>query len=126
MILRKRFVVLVVVVFCLLQWGVRAVVIHFSEERVMMVSRIYHVVSTFFRDCRREVRCGLREVSIHYFAHGGSTGVRFASMEFVADLHDGHTWFYDKWLDQNYGAPIGILAYPVAARTVVRSQLTDL
>jgi carboxyl-terminal processing protease len=48
-------------------------------------------------------------------------------MEFVADLHDGHTWFYDKWLDQNHGAPIGILAYPVAGKwTVVRSQLNAI
>jgi len=50
-----------------------------------------------------------------------------ASMEFVAGLHDGHSWFYDNWLDRTYGQPIGFLAYPLAGKwTVVRSVLPSM
>jgi hypothetical protein len=45
-------------------------------------------------------------------------------MEFVARLHDGHSWFYDNWLDQTTAQPNGFIAYPLAGKwTVVRSNL---
>jgi carboxyl-terminal processing protease len=48
-------------------------------------------------------------------------------MEFIADLHDGHSWFYDNWLDQNYGQPVGFIAYPVSGKwAVIRSRLDSL
>ena len=127
--LRKRFVVLVVVVPCVFCSGVFAQSSSISvEERVMMASRIYHVVSTFFPGLSQEKFDAAYEKYLSTILRTGDRrAFDLASMEFVADLHDGHTWFYDKWLDQNYGAPIGILAYPVAGKwTVVRSQLDSI
>jgi carboxyl-terminal processing protease len=98
------------------------------EERVMMASRIYHVVSTFFPGLSQDKFDAAYQ---KYLSTSLRTEDRrafdLASMEFVADLHDGHSWFYDKWLDENYGASIGILAYPLAGRwTVVRSQVESI
>jgi len=50
-----------------------------------------------------------------------------ASMALVAGLHDGHTWFYDDWLDKNYGSPVGFVAYPLDGKwVVVRTELASL
>jgi carboxyl-terminal processing protease len=99
-----------------------------SEERVMMASRIYHVVSTFFPGLSQDKFDAAYEKYLTTILRAEDRrAFDLASMEFVADLHDGHSWFYDKWLDENYGAPIGILAYPVAGKwTVVRSQLATI
>jgi len=99
-----------------------------QEDRVMMASRIYHVISTFFPGLSQDM---FDTAYARYLSTILRTEDRkafdLASMEFVADLHDGHSWFYDHWLDQNDGAPIGILAYPVAGKwTVVRSQLSSI
>lgn len=48
-------------------------------------------------------------------------------MQFVAGLHDGHTWFYDNWLDRNYGQPVGFIAYPIDGKwIVIRSALSGV
>lgn len=98
------------------------------EDRVMMASRIYHVISTFFPGLSQEKFDTAYERYLSTILRAEDRkAFDLASMEFVADLHDGHSWFYDKWLDQNYGAPIGILAYPVAGKwTVVRSQISSM
>ena len=50
-----------------------------------------------------------------------------ASMEFVAGLHDGHSWFYDSWLDRTYAQPVGFLAYPMVGQwTIVQSHITQV
>src|SRR5580765_5225394 len=81
------------------------------QERVMTASHIYHVISTFFpglsqdkfdSDYQQYLAVILRSESRKDFD--------LASMEFVANLHDGHSWFYDKWLDSSYGQAVGFLA----------------
>jgi len=98
------------------------------EERVMMASQIYHVISTFFpgisqekfdTDYKQYLQAMLRSDDRREFD--------LASMALVADLHDGHSWFYDNWLDHAYGQPIGILAYPLGGKwTVIRSALDSI
>jgi len=97
-------------------------------DRVMMASRIYHVISTFFPGLSQEKFDAAYERYISIILRTEDRkAFDLASMEFVADLHDGHSWFYDTWLDQNDGEPIGILAYPIAGKwTVVRSQLSSI
>jgi carboxyl-terminal processing protease len=98
------------------------------QERVMMASQIYHVISTFFpgisqdkfdTDYKRYLDVITRSDDRREFD--------LASMALVADLHDGHSWFYDNWLDRTYGQPIGILAYPIGGKwTVIRSALDSV
>jgi carboxyl-terminal processing protease len=98
------------------------------EDRVMMASRIYHVISTFFPELSQDkFDTAYQSYLSTILRTEDRKAFDLASMEFVADLHDGHSWFYDTWLDQNGGAPIGFLAYPVAGTwTVVRSQLSSV
>jgi carboxyl-terminal processing protease len=45
-------------------------------------------------------------------------------MALVAGLHDGHSFFYDSWLAQNYGQAIGLTVYALDGNwVVVRSGL---
>jgi carboxyl-terminal processing protease len=98
------------------------------QERVTMATQIYHIVSLFFP--------GLSQQSFdasyqHYLAVALHTEDRrefdLASMALVAELHDGHSWFTDRWLDRTFGQPIGFLAYPLAGRwTVVQSRLEKI
>jgi carboxyl-terminal processing protease len=98
------------------------------EDRAMMASRIYHIVSTFFPGLTQSKFDAAYAEYLH--AVLGSADRRefdLASMKLIAGLHDGHTWFYDRWLDKNYGQPTGFLAYPLAGKwTVVRSALDSL
>lgn len=95
------------------------------EERVRMATQVYHIISTFFPGLSKEkfdsdydeyLRAILRSDDRREFD--------LASMEFVARLRDGHSWFYDNWLDQTTAQPNGFIAYPLAGEwTVVRSNL---
>ncbi|HZS97549.1 MAG TPA: S41 family peptidase [Terriglobales bacterium] len=130
MIQRTRLVAFVVSVLCVFCCGLfaQSSTSISLQERVMMTSRIYHVVSTFFPGLSQDKFDAAYEKYLSTILRTEDRrAFDLASMEFVADLHDGHTWFYDKWLDQNHGAPIGILAYPVSGKwTVVRSQLDSI
>jgi len=98
------------------------------QQRVVMASQIYHIVSTFFPGLSQEKFDAAYE---QYLATILGTDDRrafdLASMEFIADLHDGHSWFYDNWLDKTYGQPVGFIAYPLQGKwTVVRSLLESI
>lgn len=98
------------------------------EDRAMMASQIYHIISTFFPGLSQEKFDGAYKQYLAVVLRSDDRrAFDLASMEFVADLHDGHSWFYDNWLDQTYGQPIGLMAYPLGGRwTVIRSQLASL
>ena len=93
-----------------------------------MASRIYHVVSTFFPGLSQERFDADYEQYLGTIVNSGDRReFDLASMKLIADLHDGHSWFYDNWLDQTYGQPIGFLAYPLSTKwTVVRSLLDSI
>jgi carboxyl-terminal processing protease len=98
------------------------------QERLLMASRIYHVVSTFFPGLSQEKFDADYELYLGtIFRSDDRREFDLASMKLIADLHDGHSWFYDNWLDHSYGQPIGFLAYPLGTKwTVVRSQLDSI
>ncbi len=97
-------------------------------ERVMMASQIYHTVSTFFPGLSQEkFDAAYKQYLSTILPNDDRRAFDLASMAFVADLHDGHSWFYDNWLDQAYGQPIGFVAYPLANKwTVIRSSLSSV
>jgi len=97
-------------------------------DRIMMASQIYQVISTFFPGLSQQ------QFDANYKQYLGAilhTEDRrefdLASMALVAELHDGHSWFYDRWLDETSGSPIGFMAYPLEGKwTVVRTQLSSV
>jgi len=98
------------------------------QDRVLMASQIYHLISTFFPGLSQEKFDAAYKQYLASILHTEDRReFDLASMEFVADLHDGHSWFYDNWLDQTHGQPIGLMAYPLAGKwTVVRSFLDSI
>jgi carboxyl-terminal processing protease len=99
------------------------------SDRVMTASKIYQQISTFYPDLSQ------KQFDHDYEAYlaeilGPSVDRRsfdLASMALVASLHDGHSWFYDDWLDKTYGGPVGFAAYPLDGKwVVVRSELSSL
>src|SRR6516164_4711937 len=95
------------------------------EDRVRMATQIYHIVSTFFPGLSTEKFDSDYAVYLRTILHSDDRReFDLASMELVATLHDGHSWFYDNWLDQTTAQPNGFVAYPLAGKwTVVRSNL---
>ena len=98
------------------------------QERVIMASQIYHVISTFFPNLSQEKFDADYKQYVDAAIHAADRReFDLASMEFVAALHDGHTWFSDRWLDRTYGQPVGFLAYPLAGKwTIVQSRIAQV
>lgn len=99
------------------------------RDRAMTASKIYQQVTTFFPDLsQKQFDLDYKEYLTQIL--GPSDDRRdfdLASMALIATLHDGHTWFSDNWLDQNYGQPVGFRAYPWEGRwVVVRSARSSI
>src|SRR5215470_4913663 len=98
------------------------------EDRVVLASRIYRLVSASFPELVQEQ---FDTAYAAYVARVVKTSDRrdfdLATMQLIADLHDGHTWFYDRWLDDRDGQPVGFVAYPLEGKwTVLRSAIDAL
>jgi carboxyl-terminal processing protease len=98
------------------------------QERAFMAAQIYNVISTFFPGLAQDkFDAAYKRYLDMVLRSDDHREFDLNSMALVADLHDGHSWFYDNWLDHKYGQPIGILAYPLAGKwTVVRSALASV
>jgi carboxyl-terminal processing protease len=98
------------------------------EERLLFASRIYRVVSTFFPHLSQAAFDARYAAYLSRIINAQDRrDFDLISMEFVATLHDGHTWFDDQWLEKRYGQPVGFNAYPIDGKwTVVRSAIDAL
>ena len=98
------------------------------EDRVRMATQIYHIISTFFPGLSQEKFDADYAEYLRTILHSDDRRTfDLASMEFVARLHDGHSWFYDNWFDQTTAQPNGFIAYPIEGKwTVVRSNLDSV
>ena len=93
------------------------------ERRVLLASRIYGQVTRFFPELSPERFDAAHAAYVGRIVRAeGRRELTLASMELLASLGDGHTWFSDRCLDRSGGA-VGFIAHPIAGRwTVVRSQ----
>jgi carboxyl-terminal processing protease len=98
------------------------------EDRARMATQIYHIISTFFPGLSQQKFDADYVEYLRTILHSdGRREFDLASMEFVARLHDGHSWFYDNWLDRTTAQPNGFIAYPLAGQwTVIRSNLDSV
>src|SRR5262249_6015495 len=94
--------------------------------RALTASRIYHEVNTFFPHLDGDrFEAAYRSYLRRVLSTGDRREFDLASMELVATLHDGHTWFYDKWLDDNFGQALGFFAFPAGKQWAVRRSQLD-
>ena len=98
------------------------------ETRVLAATRIYHQVNTYFPGLDRAgFEAAYRDYLRRILGQEDRREFDLASMELMATLRDGHTWFDDNWLEDSFGQPIGFFAFPSGNRwTVRRSQLQSI
>jgi carboxyl-terminal processing protease len=48
-----------------------------------------------------------------------------ATIEFVAQAHNGHTFFWDSWLDESNGQPLGFYGMPLDGKWVIRTSFLN-
>jgi len=98
------------------------------ETRVLTATRIYHQVNTYFPGLDRAgFETAFRSYLQRILKQDDRREFDLASMELLATLRDGHTWFDDRWLEDGFGQPIGFFAFPSRDRwTVRRTQLEGI
>jgi len=100
-------------------------------ERLWIASKIYASVQLYFAHWQAVPDLDLDSLYKHYLdqiAHSDDRqAFDLASLEFLAAFKNGHTEFYDAWLRDNYGQPLGFSLTKVDSQWVVTSsQIKDL
>ena len=94
------------------------------EQRVTIASRLYAAIPLYFAHWQGvPVGFNLDSAYRQYVRRVISSADRrefdFASMEFVAQLRNGHTSFRDSWLRDRFGQPFGFEVMPIGRDWVV-------
>jgi carboxyl-terminal processing protease len=84
-----------------------------ARDRVVIASTVYHHIKTYFPDL---AEMGFDEDYKAYVtellaAPSDRRTFDLATMALVATLHDSHSWFFDRWFDENYGQSSGLTVY---------------
>jgi carboxyl-terminal processing protease len=100
-------------------------------ERLWVASKIYASVQLYFAHWQAVPDVDLDNLYKHYLDQVANSDDRLAfdlaSLEFLAALKNGHTAFYDGWLHDNYGQPLGFSLTKVDSQWVVTSsRIKDL
>lgn len=99
------------------------------EERVFTASKVYMLLQLHFYSDRALATPDLNDLYKNYLHEVSATDDRrqfdLATIEFVAELHDGHTFFWDTFLDESNNQPLGFYALPLDGRWVVRESRLD-
>lgn len=94
-----------------------------TETRVWVAAKIYAGVQGYFAhgegapqfDLDRDYQEFLKDA----FAENDRYKFDMAAMAFFGKLRNGHSGFYDSWLNKNYGQPLGFEVWPLAEGWVV-------
>lgn len=101
------------------------------ETRMWIAAKMLSAVETHFAHWEAvpdfDLDDAFRDYAVKAAAASGRAEFALASMEFLARLKNGHTGFFDNWLRQRRGAPLGFtLASTPDGWVVWQSQLTGL
>ncbi len=101
------------------------------SERAFIASKIYAAIPLYFAHWQGAPDLDLDAAYRHYLdaamAAPDRLGFDLATIEFMARLHNGHTGFFDEWLDKNYGQSLGFRArYSEGQWVIIRSGVADL
>lgn len=96
-----------------------------AEEQALTASKIYSLVQECVDSGNAGRSSSLNGSFEHYVRAALATADRrqfdLATIEFVAQRHNGHTFFWDTWLDQS-NQPLGFYAAPLDGYWVVQSS----
>jgi carboxyl-terminal processing protease len=94
------------------------------EERLSIATEVNALVQMHFVDPKQASSLGVSDSYQRYLQQVLTSDDRrqfdLATMEFVAQFQNGHTLFWDSWLNECCGAPLGFYAAPLDGKWVVR------
>jgi len=101
------------------------------DQRVWMASKIYSTIQTYFGHWQAIPDFDLDTSYQKYLARILPTDDRknfdLATLELFAQLKNGHSDFWDPWLNDTYGQPLGFRLAAIDGRqVVVRSRIPEL
>jgi carboxyl-terminal processing protease len=101
------------------------------EDRVWVASKIYASIPIYFAHWQGAPDLDLDAVYKDYLKAATAAETRWdfdhLTLEFMARLNNGHTDFWDSFLDRAGGAPLGFRAVPVDGKwTVIETQTASL
>src|SRR5437016_5112479 len=101
------------------------------ETKIWVATKLYSSIQVYFAhaegaplfDLDRDYKEYLKAA----FAAEDRRAFDLASMAFTGKLRNGHSGFYDEWLQKNHGQPLGFTLQPMAEGwVVILSQLADV
>jgi carboxyl-terminal processing protease len=101
------------------------------DQRVWFATQIYATIQTYFGHWQAIPEFNLDTAYQKYLAQILPSDDRknfdFATMELIAQLKNGHSTFWDQWLDDTYGQPLGFRLVPIDGQwVVIRSRVSGL
>jgi carboxyl-terminal processing protease len=94
------------------------------DEHVFTASKVYSLLQLYSSSARGAAGPSLAVSYKSYLRNVVSTDDRrqfdLTTMEFVAQLHNGHSFFWDTWLDKDNQQPLGFYAAPLNGYWVVQ------
>jgi len=97
------------------------------EERVFTGSKVYSLLQLRFFPAKGAPAPDLDDSYKAYLHKVLTTDDRrqfdLATIEFVAQLHSGHTFFWDAWLNKSNNQPLGFYAIPLEGKWVVETSV---
>ncbi len=102
-----------------------------QADRIYIASKVYSSLQVYFdhwEDKKDEdFDKGYKEYLSRILPDIDRKEFDLQTISFVAQLHNGHTWFDDRWLDDTFGGALGFYAKPVRGEwVVIRSQVPQL
>ena len=99
------------------------------DERAFAASKVYSLLQLYFFVAPQVSTPDLDGFYKNYLQKVLATDDRhqfdLATIEFVAQLHSGHTFFWDAWLDKSNNQPLGFYAKPLDGKWVVQTSFLD-
>jgi carboxyl-terminal processing protease len=101
------------------------------EDRVYVASRLYSSIQQYFNHWQETGRADFdrsyREYLDEILRSDDRRAFDLSTIRLFARLHNGHTWFSDRWLQESYGDALGFYAEPIEGQWIVtRSDLHEL
>jgi carboxyl-terminal processing protease len=101
------------------------------EDRLWVASKIYASIPIYFAHWQAAPDLDLDAAYKDYLKAATAADTRWdfdhLTLEFMARLRNGHTYFWDSFLDKAGGPPVGFLAVPIEGKwTVVESYTAKL
>jgi carboxyl-terminal processing protease len=99
------------------------------DERVFTASKVFSLLQLHLVRAKTETAPDLDTFYKDYLHTILATDDRYqfdlATIEFVAEVHNGHTFFWDVWLEENHNQPLGFYAAPIDGKWVVQKSFVN-